>query len=98
MSGLTDRIPIAALAAALFAFPSLATAQMVPVSDLADLSLEELGNLRVTTASVRPERLLDAPASIFVITPDDIRHAGARSLPEALRLPPTLGAPQRRAV
>jgi iron complex outermembrane recepter protein len=94
MSGLTDRIPSVALAAALFAFPSLGAAQMTPVSDLADLSLEELGNLRVTTASLRPERLLDAPASIFVITPEDIRHSGARSLPEALRLAPNLEVAQ----
>jgi iron complex outermembrane receptor protein len=40
--------------------------------------------------SKRPERLQDAPASVFVITADDIRRAGSRSLPEALRLAPNL--------
>lgn len=58
--------------------------------DFADLSIEELANIDVTSVSRRPERLQDAPASVFVITADDIRRAGARSLPEALRLAPNL--------
>jgi len=58
--------------------------------DLADLSLEELVNIRVTSVSGRAERLSDAPASIYVITADDIRRSGATSLPEALRLAPNL--------
>jgi iron complex outermembrane receptor protein len=74
--------------------PLGAGAQMRQVADLADLSLEELGNLRVTTVALRDERLLDAPASIFVITQEDIRHSGARSLPEALRLAPNLEVAQ----
>ncbi|MFP5506611.1 MAG: TonB-dependent receptor plug domain-containing protein [Gammaproteobacteria bacterium] len=57
---------------------------------LVDLSLEELSNLEVTSVSKRAERLTDAAASIFVITADDIRSHGARSLPEALRLAPNL--------
>jgi iron complex outermembrane receptor protein len=36
----------------------------------------------VTSVSRRAERLSDAPASIYVITADDIRRAGANSLPE----------------
>ena len=74
--------------------PPLLFAQQVtaPVSarDLADLSLEQLSNLEVTTAARRPERLSDAAASIFVITREDIRRSGASSLPEALRLAPNL--------
>lgn len=58
--------------------------------DLADLSLEELSNIEVTSVSRRAERLSDAPASIFVITREDIRRAGVTSLPEALRLAPNL--------
>jgi iron complex outermembrane receptor protein len=57
---------------------------------LADLSLEELGQIRVTTVSRTPERVADAPASVFVITSEDIRRSGATSLPEALRLAPNL--------
>ncbi len=75
--------------------PAVCDAQAVKVAvDLADLSLEELGNLRVTTVALREERLLYAPASIFVITQDDIRRSGAKSLPEALRLAPNLEVAQ----
>ncbi len=58
--------------------------------DLADLSLEELVNIEITSVSKRAERLTDAAASVFVITGDDIRRSGARSLPDALRLAPNL--------
>jgi iron complex outermembrane receptor protein len=58
--------------------------------EFADLSIEELANIDVTSVSRRPERLQDAPASVFVITADDIRRAGSRSLAEALRLAPNL--------
>jgi iron complex outermembrane receptor protein len=58
--------------------------------ELADLSLEELGNIEVTSVSRVAQPLRDAPASIFVITAEDIRRSGATSLPEALRLAPTL--------
>jgi iron complex outermembrane receptor protein len=61
-----------------------------PPAEFADLSIEELANIDVTSVSKRPERLQDAPASVFVITADDIRRAGSRSLPEALRLAPNL--------
>jgi len=60
------------------------------VADLADLTLEQLSNIEVTSVSKRAERLTDAAASIFVITNDDIRSSGARSIPEALRLAPNL--------
>jgi len=60
------------------------------VSDLADLSLEQLANIEVTSVSRRAERLADAPASIYVITNEDIRRSGVTSLPEALRLAPNL--------
>lgn len=64
-------------------------------ASLADLSIEELANIEITSVSRKPERLLVAPASVFVITADDIRRAGARSLPEALRLAPNLHVAQR---
>ena len=53
-----------------------------------ELSLEDVLNAEVTTVSKRPERLFDSAAAAFVITDEDIRRAGARSLPEALRLAP----------
>ena len=57
---------------------------------LADLSIEELGNVTIVSSSKRAVRLSDAPSSVFVITADDIRRSGATSLPEALRLAPNL--------
>ncbi|HET8746894.1 MAG TPA: TonB-dependent receptor [Ramlibacter sp.] len=57
---------------------------------LAELSLEQLGDLPVTSVSGRPESLRSAPASVFVISGEDIRRSGATSLPEALRLAPNL--------
>jgi len=59
-----------------------------PPEDLKHLSLEQLGNLEVTTASKQPEALRKVPAAIYVITQEDIRRSGATSLPEVLRLAP----------
>ncbi len=57
---------------------------------LADLSLEQLRDVVVRTVSRFDESLDRAAASVYVITADDIRRSGARSIPEALRLAPTL--------
>jgi iron complex outermembrane receptor protein len=54
--------------------------------DLTALSLEELINLKVTTASRQPERWWSAPNGIDVVTGEDIRRAGVQNLPDALRL------------
>ena len=84
---------IVTLAAATCALPLHGARANVVVAravDLADLSLEELGDVVVTSVSRRQERLASAPASIYVITRDDIRRAGVTSLPEALRLAPNL--------
>jgi iron complex outermembrane receptor protein len=59
-------------------------------SGLADLTLEQLANIEITSVSRRAERLSDAAASIYVITNDDIRRAGVRTLGDALRLAPNL--------
>jgi len=58
--------------------------------ELADMSIEELANIQVTSVSKRPERLQDAPAAVFVISADDIRRSGADTLPEVLRMAPNL--------
>jgi iron complex outermembrane receptor protein len=60
------------------------------IASLADLSLEQLADIVVTSVSRREQRLAEAPASVYVITADDIRRSGVRSLPEALRLAPNL--------
>lgn len=88
---LTPPVPMLALAALLHG--PFAMAAVEPTT-LANLSLEELSNLEITSASKRGERLSDAPASVYVITADDIRRSGALSLPEALRLAPNLHVAQ----
>jgi iron complex outermembrane receptor protein len=57
-------------------------------SELADLSLEELMSLEVTSVSRKGEQLFDTAAAVYVLTGDDIRRSGATSIPEALRLVP----------
>jgi iron complex outermembrane receptor protein len=74
----------------LFLASAAVGAQLMRVADIADLSIEELGNIQITSVSRHAERLADAPASIFVITGEDIRRSGATRLAEALRLAPNL--------
>jgi iron complex outermembrane recepter protein len=80
---------LAALRIAAFVMSGMAAAD-VDTPNLLDLSIEELAEIRVTSVSKRAEPLADAPASIFVITGEDIRRSGVTSLPEALRLAPNL--------
>ena len=55
---------------------------------LKSMSLEELGNIEVTTVSREPEQVWNTPAAIYVITQEDIERSGATNIPEALRLAP----------
>ena len=55
---------------------------------LKHLSLEQLGDVEVTTVSKEPEQVWRTPAAIYVVTQEDIRRSGATSIPEALRLIP----------
>jgi iron complex outermembrane receptor protein len=56
--------------------------------DLTNLSLEDLMNLEVTSATKRPERLINTASAIYVITQEDIRRSGATSIPELMRMVP----------
>jgi iron complex outermembrane receptor protein len=55
---------------------------------LAELSLEQLGQIEITSVSKQPDEVRRTAVAIHVITADDIRRSGAVSLPEALRLAP----------
>lgn len=68
--------------------PTLANG--MPAAELADLSIEELANIEVTSASKQAESLALTSASLFVITGEDLRRSGKTTLPEALRLAPNL--------
>lgn len=65
--------------------------------DLKQLSLEDLMNVKVTSVSKQPQKLLQAASAIQVITSDDIRRSGATTLPEALRLADNLEVAQINA-
>jgi iron complex outermembrane receptor protein len=56
--------------------------------------LEELMDIDVTLVAKRPQRWFDAQAAVYVISGEDIRRSGARSIPEALRLAPNLNVAQ----
>jgi iron complex outermembrane receptor protein len=58
--------------------------------DLTSISIEDLMNIQVTSASKKAESLSAAPAAIFVITGENIRRGGYSSVPEALRTAPGL--------
>ncbi|MBV9062171.1 MAG: TonB-dependent receptor [Alphaproteobacteria bacterium] len=60
------------------------------MSQLGQLSIEQLEDLEVTSVAKRPQPLAEAAASVFVITAEDIRRSGALDLAEALRLAPNL--------
>jgi iron complex outermembrane receptor protein len=62
----------------------------VPTASLGDISLEDLLAVEVTSVSKKEQALFRAPSAIAVITGEDIRRAGAISIPEALRLVPGL--------
>ncbi|MEP7205840.1 MAG: TonB-dependent receptor [Casimicrobiaceae bacterium] len=92
-SGDARRVGVVACAVFLLAAwqpASAATLVSMGPSDLAELSIEQLSSLVVTSVSRREERLADAASSIFVITGDEIRRSRATSLAEALRLAPNL--------
>jgi iron complex outermembrane receptor protein len=55
---------------------------------LKQLTLQQLGDVEVTSASKEPERLWKTPAAIYVITQEDIRRSGVTSIADALRLAP----------
>jgi iron complex outermembrane receptor protein len=63
-------------------------------AQLKKLSLEELMNVEVTSVSRKEERAAEAAAAVHVITEEDVRRSGARSIPEALRLAPNLQVAQ----
>ena len=85
-------LPMTWLAPVLVALPAPADASLQ--GDMADMSIEDLATIEVTSVSKKPEQLAGAAASVYVITADDIRRAGAASLPEALRLAPNLQVAQ----
>lgn len=45
-------------------------------AETSELSLEDILNLKVTTASKQAEKLSEAPATMMVLTRSDLQHRG----------------------
>src|SRR4051794_14095974 len=58
--------------------------------DLSSLSIEQLADIKVTSASKAEEPLSQAPAALYVISHDQIVRSGSLTIPEMLRLAPNL--------
>jgi iron complex outermembrane receptor protein len=56
--------------------------------NLFELSLEELMEITVTTVAKNPQKFIETPRAIYVISREDIRRSGVTSIPEALRMAP----------
>lgn len=64
-----------------------AFAQQTP-PDLSTATLEDLMNIKISSADRKPESVMDTSSAVYVITADDIRRSGLSSVPELLRLAP----------
>lgn len=76
---------VALLCSAVFVY---AQEEQVKQEDYYELSLEDLMNIPINSASKKDETLFDAPLSSYTITKSDIEKSGATSIMEALRLAP----------
>ena len=86
---------LALLIAATLAVPVMGADSLAPISAPADeLSLEQLISIQVTSVSKKETPLEQSPAAITVITSEDIRRLGIRTIPEALRLVPGMDVAQ----
>lgn len=88
-------LAIAACSAALLASFDAAAAKKAapppePVEDLTNLELDQLMSMEVTGVTRRASAYGKSPAAIFVLTGEDIRRSGARTIAEALRMVPGL--------
>ncbi|HEX3880792.1 MAG TPA: TonB-dependent receptor plug domain-containing protein, partial [Bryobacteraceae bacterium] len=80
------RSSIACFRLALFA--ALTASEAWSQGGLADATLEQLLNTKVTSVSKKEENLARAAAAVFVISQDNIRRSGATNLPDVLRMVP----------
>ncbi|MBU3898694.1 MAG: TonB-dependent receptor [Gammaproteobacteria bacterium] len=78
-----------ASALTLLAVPALA---VDGTEKVAQLSLEDLMKIEVTSVSKKPQRLAHVAAAVHVISAEDIRLSGANSIAEVLRLAPGMDA------
>lgn len=90
---------VAAWSVAAFAWvgPPLLPTDAPQAQQLKSMSLEQLGNVRVTTVSKQPEEVWHTPAAIYVLTHEEILQSGARTIPDLLRLIPGVQVAQEQS-
>lgn len=71
----------------LMAVPSPGSAQS-PAPNLGQMSLEDLMNIEITSASRKQQRAADVAAAVYVITNEAILRSGMTTIPDVLRLAP----------
>ncbi len=76
---------------------NIASAQAAPETEAADLSLEELMDVKIYSAAKKEQAMADTAAAAFVISQEDIRRSGATSVPDALRMAPGVQVAQINA-
>lgn len=59
-----------------------------PTSNLGEMSIEQLMQVRIISAARKEQPLADTAAAVYVITQEEIRRSGVTTVPEALRLAP----------
>ena len=72
---------------AVFGFPAYG-ADEDQTEAVLDLPLERLLDVSVVSASRKNQSLSDVASAVFVINEDDIRHSGATTIPDLLRMVP----------
>jgi iron complex outermembrane recepter protein len=72
-------------------------AQASSTVDTFELSLEDLMNIQVTSVSKKEQNLSKTAAAISIITAEDIRHSGATTIPDPLRMAPGVHVAQMDA-
>jgi iron complex outermembrane recepter protein len=82
-----------ALALGLSTFPAGA-AQEPSQTDLRGMDVEDLMNIKVTSASKREQSLARTAAAVFVINQEEIRRSGATNIPDLLRMAPGVDVEQ----
>src|SRR5580704_10973446 len=69
-------------------------AQTPPAADVANMTLEDLMNVQVTSVSKNEQKLSQTGAAIYVISQEDIRRSGATNIPDLLRQAPGVDVAQ----
>lgn len=70
------------------AFSTLLPQSAVAEANYFDLTIEQLLDTQITSASKKTETVAQAPAAIYVVSSEDILRSGVTNIPDALRMVP----------